>query len=189
MSQAATAASPAAEDGREATPPGSPIKLVGLYKTPEAASKAVALMGARGIPDERTSLLRPDDRAGPHLATYASNLAARYACLGAAVAGAAVALLLAALTVGEIELEGIAQIGSGALVPALAGFGFGAPLGALVGALYGWRQPVLRADFFDADDRRGGTALGVLTETPDELEAARFAFRSTGALQIRRQPG
>ena len=46
-------------------------------------------------------------------------------------------------------------------------------------------KPTLRADFFEADEDRGGTALGVIARTAEEAEAARYAFRSTGALQVR----
>lgn len=161
------------------------MRLIGVYKTDEAAQKAKRTMRERGIPDDRTSLLSPDDTRGPHLAAYPHHQAAQVAWLGALIGGALGALVLGALTVGEVELEGFMNLLEGRVVSALVGFAMGATPGALIGAFVGWRRPVLRADFFDADDKRGGTALGVVTKTVEELDAAKYAFRSTGALQVK----
>lgn len=158
------------------------MKIIGLYKTTEAAGKAKRLMRDRGIPDRRTSLLSPDDTDGPHLATYPHHQAARVAWLGAGIGAAIGALSLGAFTTATVE--GLPAVAGGHLWSALVGAALLTPIGALVGAIVGWRRRVLRADFFDADAKRGGTALGVVAETAEELEAARYAFRATGALKV-----
>lgn len=158
------------------------MKIIGLYKTKEAAGKAKRLMRERGIPDERTSLLSPDDTAGSHLATYPHHQAARVAWAGAGIGAVIGALLLGAFT--SATVEGLPDVLGGHLWSALVGVAIAAPIGALAGAIRGWRQRVLRADFFDADAKRGGTALGVVAETAEELESARYAFRATGALKV-----
>ncbi len=158
------------------------MKIIGLYKTMEAAGKAKRLMSERGIPDRRTSLLSPDDTDGPHLATYPHHQAASVAWLWACAGGGIGALLLGAVTTATVE--GLPMVLGGHLWSALVGFAVAAPLGGAIGGIMGLRKRVLRADFFDADAKRGGTALGVVAETPEELEAARYAFRATGALRV-----
>lgn len=161
------------------------MRLIGVYKTREAAQKAKRTMRERGIPSERTSLLSPDDTHGPHLAVYADHRASQVAWVGALLGGTLGGLVLGGLMVGEVEFEGFTTLMEGHLVAFLVGFVLAAVPGALIGAAIGWRQPTLKADFFDADEKRGGTALGVITLSDDELETARYAFRSTGALQVR----
>jgi len=159
------------------------VKLIGLYKTMEAARKAKQLMRQRGIPDRRTSLLSPDDTDGPHLATYPHHQATRYAWLGAAIGAFVGAVAFGVSTEGAID--GLGTILGGKAVAMLVGIALFAPFGAIAGAIVGWRRPVLRADFFDADDKRGGTALGVIVESTEEDDAAHYAFRATGALRVR----
>lgn len=159
------------------------MKLIGLYKTTEAARKAKQLMRERGIPARRTSMLSPDDTEGPHLATYPHHQAARYALFGTVVAAFVGLVLFGAATEGSVA--GLEDVLSAKAVAMLVGVALLAPIGALVGAVIGWRRPVLQADFFDADADRGGTALGVIVESPDEHEAARYAFKATGALRVR----
>lgn len=161
----------------------SRVKLIGLYKTTEAARKAKQLMRERGIPDRRTSMLSPDDTAGPHLATYPHHQAARYGAFGAILAAFVGLVAFGALTEGTVV--GLEDVLGAKVVAMLVGVALFAPVGAIVGALVGWRRPVLQADFFDADADRGGTALGVIIESPDEQEAAHYAFRATGALRIK----
>lgn len=161
------------------------MRLIGLYKTTEAARKAKAMMREQGIPDERTSLLAPDDTRGPHLAAFAHHAAGRYAWLGGALAAAFGALILGVSTTAEITWVNDHPFTAGHWASALWGAALAFPLGAVVGAVFGWRKPTLRADFFEADEDRGGTALGVIARTAEEAEAARYAFRSTGALQVR----
>ncbi|NIS36571.1 MAG: hypothetical protein GWO04_44510 [Actinobacteria bacterium] len=160
----------------------SRVKIIGLYKTTEAAAKAKGLMRERGIPDLRTSLLSPDDTDGPHLATYPHHQAATVAWLGAAIGAVVGGLALGASTTATVEA--LPALAGGHLWSALVGAALVSPVGALAGAIVGWRRRVLRADFFDADAKRGGTALGVVVETPEELETARYAFRATGALRV-----
>jgi len=161
------------------------MKLIGLYKTKEAARKAKAMMREQGIPDDHTSLLAPDDTRGPHLAAYAAHSASTYAWIGAAVAAAFGALIVGVASSGEVTWVNDAPLAAGHGVSALLGAACALPLGALVGALVGWRKTTLRADFFEADARRGGTALGVVARSEAEAESARYAFRATGALQVR----
>lgn len=158
------------------------MKIIGIYKTAEAAGKAKRLMRDRGIPDRRTSLLSPDDTDGPHLATYPHHRAASLAWMGALVGAALGGMALGAFT--TVRSDSLPELLGGHLGAALIGVALIAPIGALIGAIVGWRRRVLRADFFDADARRGGTALGVVAETAEELEAARYAFRATGALKV-----
>jgi len=158
------------------------MKIIGLYKTSEAAAKAKRLMRERGVPDQRTSLLSPDDTHGQHLAAYPHHQAARFAWLGAGFGAFVGAVAFGVST--SATLEGLPLALDGHVWSALIGLAIVAPIGALVGAVMGWRRPVLRADFFDADAKRGGTALGVVAETAEELEAAPYAFRATGALRV-----
>ena len=161
------------------------VKLIGLYKTREAAAKARELMIARGIGEAQISLLAPEGEGGPRLAAYAASTSAATAWKYGLPAGALTALVGFGLTAGSLELGG-SPIEAG-LVGALAGCSVGLLFGAAVGALVGRRQHMLRADFFAPDAKRGATALGVLTHDEAENEHARYAFRATGALQIESQ--
>jgi len=160
------------------------MNIIGLYKTPEAAAKGKKIMEERGIDPDQTSVLHADDSGGPRLAAYAHHRAASYAWAGAAIGGAIGALIVGGLTVGEIEMEGVHHFARGHGVSALVGLALGLLPGALIGAIIGRRRPVLRADFFESDNKRGGTALGVVCRSAEEAETADYAFRSTGALTV-----
>lgn len=160
------------------------MNIIGLYKTREAAKKGQRIMEERGIDPEQTSVLHADDSRGLRLASYAHHRAASYAWAGAAIGGAIGALIVGGLTVGEVEMEGVHHFARGHAVSALVGLALGLLPGALIGAIVGRRRPVLRADFFETDNERGGTALGVVTNTDAEAEIADYAFRSTGALTV-----
>ena len=161
------------------------MKLIGLYKTREAAAKARELMVARGIGEAQVSLLAPEGEGGPRLAAYAASTSAETAWKYGLPTGAVAALVGFGITAGTLELGG-SPIEAG-IVGALAGLGVGLLLGGAVGAVVGRRRHALRADFFEPDAKRGAVALGVLTHDEAENEHARYAFRATGALQIESQ--
>jgi len=129
------------------------MNIIGLYKTEEAAAKGKKLMEERGIDPDQTSVLHADDSRGLRLAAYAHHRAASFAWLGAAIGGAIGALVVGGLTVAEVEMEGMHQFARGHQVSALVGFALGLLPGALIGAIVGWRKPVLRADFFETTTR------------------------------------
>ncbi|MEM9694557.1 MAG: hypothetical protein AAGA56_18555 [Myxococcota bacterium] len=159
------------------------MELIGVYKTKEAAAKAKKLMTDRGIPTRRTSILSPDDTRGPHLATYPYHQAFRFALLGGLVASGIGALFFALLGSGTLTLMG--STWAGWWLAAGVGMALALPVGLIGGAVAGLRRPMLRADFFKADEKKGGTALGVIAESEEERESAHYAFRATGALRVR----
>ena len=157
-------------------------KLIGLYKTEVAATKAQELMMERGIPARRISRLAPDSDVGVRLASYAGHNAAPVAWKWGAIAGLVLAATLGIGASGELTLVGLITV-PGMVAGALAGFAIGLTVFGIVGAVIGRRQYRLQADFFTPDERRGAVALGAVLETDEEIEHARYAYRSTGALE------
>jgi hypothetical protein len=164
------------------TPPAQ--RLIAVYKTGEAAKKAKQLLTQDGIPDERISVLAPDQLRGTHLAVFAGHAAASVAWLGAALGAGTGGLLLGLAGRGSLSVWIVGDVDASRWVAAAVGAAAAGLLGAATGAFVGWRRLVLRAGFFAADADKGGTALGVLAQTAEEVAAASSSFRATGAQRV-----
>jgi len=159
---------------------------IGIYKTPDAARRAKAIMIERGIPPSQVSVLAAENPDGLQLATRRVSRAPTSGWVGLATGSAVGALLGATLARGSLALLGLGVF-DGRWVSALV-FAFVLGLvGAAMAAIAGVRHAAYRTAFQQGDASRFGSAVGVITTTPEQSRMASYALKSTGAIDIHRE--
>lgn len=159
---------------------------IGIYDTPDAARRAKAIMIERGIPPSQVSVLASENPDGIQLATRRINRAPSSGWFGLACGSMVGALLGATLGRGSLALLGLGVLGGRWVSALVLAFVLGL-VGAAMGAIAGARRAAYRTAFQQGDASRFGSAVGVVTTTPEQSRMASYALKSTGAIDIHRE--
>ena len=146
---------------------------VGVFKTREAADRAIADLRAAGYRDDQIGLVGKDER-GNTVRTDAAgkNKAAEGAAIGAAAGAAGGAAVGAGILAGVIPVIGpVLAIGTlGTILVNAAG---GAAIAGLAGALVGWGVPEEDAKYYEGEVKAGRYLVTAdcsdRTDDPDEV--------------------
>ncbi len=172
----------------ETAPAIEASQRVGIYKTREAARQARDMMLGDGIPSAQVSLLSTEDPSGLQLATKRGTQAPLMAWLGMLGGTLFGGVIGAVLGRGAVSFAGMPiEIGARTISGLLFAFAFGL-VGAAIGAVFGAQRAAYRTNFQQADAPDAGTALGVVTTSEEQDERARYAFKSTGAVDVHEEP-
>lgn len=160
--------------------------ITGLFTTATAASAAVRVLEARGIPSSDISIVAAEGTRREAFGIDTKSKAPEGAAIGAGLGGAIGALVAGLTTVGAIATGGIGLLAAGPLVAALAGAGAGAAAGGAVGTAIGFSIPENEIKYYDDAFRKGAVLLGVQCDDSDEAETIEDALNSAGATKVSR---
>ncbi len=156
----------------------------GIFKTREAAERAIDDLLRAGFSRDDISLLMTDKTRGREfgldVATKAPEGAATGATLGGVLGGIAAGLV----ALGTIAIPGLALLAAGPVVAVLAGVGAGAAAGGLTGALIGMGIPEHEARFYNEEIARGAMLVGVYAHD-DRKDIAHKILDASGAEVVR----
>ena len=151
---------------------------VGVFRTREAADRAVADLRAAGYRDDQIGLVAKDER-GKTVRTNAAGetYADEGAVAGAVAGGAAGAAVGAGILAGVIPVIG-PVLAVGALGTVLLNAAGGAALAGIAGALIGWGIPEEDAEYYEGEVKAGRFLVTV--DRGSQGEHAREVFNRHG---------
>ena len=160
------------------------IAVFGMYRTVEAAEKAVDCLLQTTFSASDISVLLPDEKgAGENGRDEVLPSPVKTTRLKTGgVVGGTLGLLAG---IAALAIPGVGPlIAAGPLVVALAGVGVGGAVGGLVGTLVHFGIPEFVARRYAGQVRDGGVLLSVHCETQEKVVAAEEVLRTTGAQDI-----
>lgn len=151
--------------------------IIGLFYQPEHAAEAVQALVAAGVGRGEISMLAAEDRA-----THFELVETTRVFDGSAAGGPREGTLGFGATLIATGTRGGGVLAIGPLLVALAGLGFGASVGGVVGALVGIGLPVHEARFYEREVvDRGAALVGVSIARQDEARIAHVLHRHKAA--------
>jgi hypothetical protein len=159
--------------------------VFGIYKSGEAAERAVDTIIAAGYPSSSISVLLPDSESTRDFAHVKDTKAPEGATAGVTAGGVIGGTLGVLAGVGALAIPGIGPfIAAGPIMAGLAGLGVGGAFGGLVGALVGMGIPEYEAKRYEGEVKGGGTLLSVHCDTAEQISRAKDLLKGTGAADI-----
>lgn len=151
--------------------------VIGLFYEPEHAAEAVEALVEAGVGRGEISMLAAQERASHFELVETTKVSEGTAAGG--VLGGTIGLGATLIATGAVS-GGVLAIGP--LLVALAGLGFGASLGGVVGALVGIGLPEHEARFYEREVvDRGAALVGVSTLRHDDARIAHILHRHKAA--------
>ena len=128
---------------------------VGVFRTRDAAERAVADLKAAGYRDDQIGMVGKDERGNTVRTDAAGDThAAEGAAIGAGIGAGAAALTSLGMAAGVIPLIG-PVLAVGPLAAALISAAGGAVAGGVAGALVGWGIPEEDAKYYEGEVKAG----------------------------------
>jgi hypothetical protein len=150
---------------------------VGVFKTRDAAERAVADLRAAGYRDDQIGLVARDADGKTMRTDGAGDNTGEGAAVGAAAGAGALALGSLAVSFGVIPVIG-PVLAMGPLAAALVSAGAGAAAGGLAGALIGWGIPAEDARYYENEVKAGRYVVTV--DAGDRVADARAVYDRHG---------
>lgn len=150
---------------------------VGVFRTRDAAERAVADLRAAGYRDDQIGLVARDERGKTVRTDGAGEGAAGGAAVGAAAGAGAMALGSLAVSFGVIPVIG-PVLAMGPLAAALVSAGAGAAAGGVAGALIGWGVSADDAEYYENEVKAGRFVVTV--DAGDRRDQARAVYTRHG---------
>lgn len=164
---------------------GKNTAVFGIYKSGEAAERAVDSIIAAGFPSSDISVLLPDTRSTKEFAHEKDTKAPEGTTAGVTAGGVVGGTLGVLAGIGALAIPGVGPlIAAGPIMAGLAGLGVGGALGGLVGALVGMGIPEYEAKRYEGQVKGGGTLLSVHCDSSQGVSRAKDLLKSTGATDI-----
>ncbi|MEO7651548.1 MAG: quinol:electron acceptor oxidoreductase subunit ActD, partial [Bryobacteraceae bacterium] len=159
--------------------------VFGIYRTRDAASRAVDALRNAGFRNTDISALLPENEGTKDFAHEKNTKAPEGTAAGAA-SGALVGGALGWLAgIGALAIPGVGPfIAAGPIMAALAGVGAGAVTGGVVGALTGLGMPEYEAKRYEGRVKEGGILLSVHCDNSEWVDRAKDILEATGADDI-----
>lgn len=169
--------------------------VTGLYRTPDAATRAYADLTAKHSyrSDDIDVLMSEDTRrrhfgdVTPGTELAGGTKAAEGLGKGSAIGGGIGAALGALFAVGtSIVIPGLGLVVAGPIAAALAGAGAGGATGGLIGALIGAGIPEARAKEYERGVKEGGIVIGARARDAAHAAQLERDFNTYGGTDVRR---
>jgi uncharacterized protein YjbJ (UPF0337 family) len=169
--------------------------VTGLYRTPDAATRAYAdLTSKHSYKSDDIDVLMSEETRKRHFGsvtpgtelsggTKAAEGLGKGSAIGGGI-GAAVGALFAVGT--SIVVPGLGLVVAGPLAAALAGAGAGGATGGLIGALIGAGIPETRAKEYERGVNEGGIVIGARARDAAHAEHLERDFNTYGGTDVRR---
>jgi uncharacterized membrane protein len=159
--------------------------VVGAFKGPDAAERALNGLKAAGFTPEQVSVVAKD-RADTQQLAERTEMAGEGAATGAVTGGLLGGLAGFLVGISALVIPGIGPIvGGGILLSTLAGAGLGAATGGLVGALAAHGVPEEDARGYEAHVGQGRILLTAHATDEVQAQAAHRAFNDAGGADVR----
>lgn len=161
--------------------------ITGLFENSNRAADAVGALEAKGITNDRISMMVGDNFDREAFAVSERSKLPEGVAVGA-TAGGAIGALLGGLTAAGtvVATGGIGLLVAGPIVAALAGLGAGATTGGIVGGLVGAAMPEHEVKYYEDALSKGSVLIGVhLSDDQKDLqEAAKKTLKGAGAMKV-----
>jgi hypothetical protein len=159
--------------------------VFGIYKTRDAAERAVSALKEAGFSSSDVAIILPESLGKASLTPEKATKAPE----GAAAGGTSGLVLGGALGwlagVGALAIPGLGPfIAAGPILGALAGAGLGSAVGGLTGALIGMGIPEIEAKIYEGRLAQGNILLSVHCDTPELADRAKQILETTHAEDI-----
>jgi len=159
--------------------------VFGIFKTEDAAERAVDRLISAGFSNSDISALLPDNDTTRAFAHEKHTKAPEGTTTGATTGGVVGGTLGLLAGIGALAIPGVGPlIAAGPIVATLAGAGAGGAVGGLLGALVGMGIPEYEAKRFEGAVKNGGTLVSVHCDHSDEVSTAKRVLKETGGQDI-----
>ncbi len=159
--------------------------VFGIFKTEDAAERAVDQLLSAGFSNSDISALLPDNETTRAFAHEKHTKAPEGTTTGATTGGIVGGTLGLLAGIGALAIPGVGPlIAAGPIVAALAGVGAGGAVGGLLGALVGMGIPEYEAKRFEGAVKSGGTLVSVHCDYSDEIATAKRVLKEAGGQDI-----
>ena len=159
--------------------------VFGIFKTEDAAERAVDQLISAGFSNSDISALLPDNETTRAFAHEKHTKAPEGTTTGAATGGVVGGTLGLLAGIGALAIPGVGPlIAAGPIVATLAGLGAGGAVGGLLGALVGMGIPEYEAKRFEGAVKNGGTLVSVHCDYSDEIDTAKRVLKQAGGQDI-----
>jgi hypothetical protein len=156
----------------------------GIFKTREAAERAIDDLTRAGFSRDDISLLMTDTTRGREFGLDMATKAPEGVATGATVGGVLGGIAAGLVALGTIAIPGLGLLAAGPVVAVLAGIGAGATAGGLTGALIGMGIPEHEARFYNEEIKKGAMLVGVYAHN-DRKDIAHKILDASGAEVVR----
>lgn len=159
--------------------------VFGIFKTEDAAERAVDQLITAGFSNSDISALLPDNETTRAFAHEKHTKAPEGTATGATTGGIVGGTLGLLAGIGALAIPGVGPlIAAGPIVAAMAGAGAGGAVGGLLGALVGMGIPEYEAKRFEGAVKNGGTLVSVHCDYSDEIATAKRVLKEAGGQDI-----
>jgi hypothetical protein len=156
--------------------------VFGIYRTTDAAERAVDVLISAGFASQNISVLLPDNRSTREFAHEKATKAPEGTATGVTAGGVIGGTIGVLAGVGALAIPGIGPfIAAGPIMAGLAGLGVGGAVGGIVGALVGMGIPEYEAKRYEGEVKGGGSLLSVHCDTSDQVKRAKDLLKGSGA--------
>ena len=156
----------------------------GIFRTREAAERAIDDLTRAGFSRDDISLLMTDTTRGREFGLDMATKAPEGVATGATVGGVLGGIAAGLVALGTIAIPGLGLLAAGPVVAVLAGIGAGATAGGLTGALIGMGIPEHEARFYNEEIKKGAMLVGVYAHS-DRKDIAHKILDASGAEVVR----
>ncbi|MFP4106604.1 MAG: hypothetical protein ACLFVU_11010 [Phycisphaerae bacterium] len=158
--------------------------IAGIFERGIDATAAVDALVAKGVADNRISVLATEETAKKSLAVEKQTKGAEGTAVGGGIGAAAGAIIAGLTAVGTLATGGAGLVVAGPLVAAFTGAGAGAITGGVLGGLIGLGFTEHEVKHFEDALDKGSVIVAVDTEDTDDEDTVKGILKDHNAKDV-----
>lgn len=157
--------------------------VIGLFKKPSQVRSSIEALEIKGVNVKKMSLITAENIDKDSFSISENTKLPEMTIIGAATGGALGLIVGGLAAVGSVATGGIGLLASGPVVAAMAGGGFGASGGGILGAVFGLVVPDSDHQIILDELVKGGALLCVDCQSTD-VEKTKLLLEAQKAIRV-----
>lgn len=157
--------------------------VIGLFKKPSQVRSSIETLEIKGVNVKKMSLITAENIDKDSFSISENTKLPEMTIIGAATGGALGLIVGGLAAVGSVATGGIGLLASGPVVAAMAGGGFGASGGGILGAVFGLVVPDSDHQIILDELVKGGALLCVDCQSTD-VEKTKLLLEAQKAIRV-----
>lgn len=157
--------------------------VIGLFKKPSQVRSSIEALEIKGVNVKKMSLITAENIDKDSFSISENTKLPEMTIIGAATGGALGLIVSGLAAVGSVATGGIGLLASGPVVAAMAGGGFGASGGGILGAVFGLVVPDSDHQIILDELVKGGALLCVDCQSTD-VEKTKLLLEAQKAIRV-----
>ena len=157
--------------------------VIGLFKKPSQVRSSIEVLEIKGVNVKKMSLITAENIDKDSFSISENTKLPEMTIIGAATGGALGLIVGGLAAVGSVATGGIGLLASGPVVAAMAGGGFGASGGGILGAVFGLVVPDSDHQIILDELVKGGALLCVDCQSTD-VEKTKLLLEAQKAIRV-----